>query len=337
MMYGLHRPARAVGRSRWAVAIAGVSIAALALTGCSSGAGAASGGGGDSGPTAITVATLPTANLAALRLGMKLGYFTDEGLKVTTQDVQSGSAMITGTVANKFDFMAVGYVPAFTAVDKKLPIRIIAGNDTGGPTINTDWQVTMVGKDSRIKTVKDLATATIGVNALKGVSEVAVRASLREQGIDDSKIKLTEIPFPEMPAALAAKTIDAAYTPEPFVTEILNQGGRVADAPYAVLGKGFPNGAWGTSLRMIDSKPKVVAAFTRAITKSLKYAAANPDAVREIIPTYTKVPAKVAAEIRLPVFSADLNLDLLHKLLGYTKEFGVIEKVPSDADLFYKP
>lgn len=337
MTYGLHSPARTVRRVRWAGTIAGVAIAALVFTGCSSGGATAPNEGGDAGPTAITVATLPTANLAALRLGIKLGYFTDEGLKVTTQDVQSGSEMITGTVANKFDFMAVGYVPAFTAVDKKLPVRIIAGNDNGGSTIDTDWQVTMVGKDSPIKTVKDLGTATIGLNALKGVSEVAVRASLREQGVDDSKIKFTEIPFPEMPAALASKTIDAAYTPEPFVTEILNQGGRVADAPYAVLGDGFPNGAWGTSLRMIESKPKVVAAFTRAITKSLTYAAANPDAVREIIPTYTKVPAKVAAEIRLPVFSAELNMKLLHKLLGFTKDFGVIEKIPSDADLFYRP
>lgn len=337
MTYELHRREQK-RRVRWAGAVAGLAITALAFTGCASGD-ATTGSEGDGGDelTKITVATLPTANLAALHLGIDLGYFEDEGLEVTTQDVQTGSEMITGTVADKFDFMCVGYVPAFTAIDKGLPVRIIAGNDVGGSTVDTDWQITMVGKDSPVKTVEDLATATIGVNALKGVSEVIVRASLRAQGVDDSQIKLTEIPFPEMPAALASKTIDAAYTPEPFVTAILNDGGSVIDAPYAVLGDGFPNGAWGTSTKMIESEPDTVAAFTRAVTKSLEYAAENPDAVREIIPTYTQVSAEVAAEIRLPVFSAELNLDLLHDLLDFTKEFEVIETIPSDADLFYQP
>lgn len=333
---------RTAHRMRWAGAVAGVAIAALAFTGCSSATPASdtTSGSGDSGPTeltAITVATLPTANLAALHLGIEQGFFEDEGLEVTTQDVQTGSEMITGAVSGTFDFMSVGYVPAFTAIDKNLSVQIIAGNDTSGDSIDTDWQVTVVGKDSKITSPEDLATATIAVNALKGVSETVVRASLREQGIDDAKIKLTEIPFPEMPAALAAGTVDAAFAPEPFVTTVLSAGGAVIDAPGVVLGDGFPNGAWATSLKVIQTDPETVAAFTRAITTSLEYAADNADAVREIIPTYTKVPAEVAAEMRLPVFSAELKKDQLTDLLGYMKDFEIIGAIPSDADLYYKP
>ena len=321
--------------------ILGIATAAtvgmVALAGCtpsSTGDGDAPAGGE---LRAITVATLPTANLAAIHIGLDQGFFEDEGLDVTTQDVQTGSEMITGALGGTFDFFCVGYVPVFTAVSQGLPIRLIAGNDVGGATADVDWQITVAGADSPVQSVEDLATATIAVNALKGVAEIAVRASLQAQGIDDSGIKLTEIPFPEMPAALAQGTVDAAYMPEPFVTGVLAAGGRVADTPYAVLGDAFPNGAWGTTQQVIETDPELVAAFTRAITRSLEFAAENPDAVREIIPTYTQVPAETAAVIRLPVFTAELDDALMEELLGYTEKYGVIEDAVSLEELVYRP
>ncbi|UUT36365.1 ABC transporter substrate-binding protein [Microbacterium elymi] len=184
---------------------------------------------------------------------------------------------------------------------------------------------------------EDLATATVAVNALKGVAEVQVRASLEKQGIDDSKMKLTEIPFPEMPVALSEGRVDAALVPEPFVTAVLQAGGHVVDTPYVVMGKHFPNGAWETSQQVIDRDPETVAAFTRAIIKSVEYARDNPDAVRKIIPEYTSVKPEMAAAIRLPIFSPDLPIDQMQELIGYTKSYGVLEKDLNAADLIYTP
>ncbi|WP_308492521.1 ABC transporter substrate-binding protein [Microbacterium terrisoli] len=323
--------------TRLTTAAALLAASLLAVTACSSG----SPGGGDhqtpGEPVAVTVASLPTANLASVQLGAQQGFFTDEGLDVTIQNVQSGSAMITGLLGGSFDFIASGYVPAFTAQSQGLPLKFIAGNDTGADTPDKDWQIVVAGKGSSVKTPQDLATATVAVNALKGVAEVQVRASLEKQGIDDSKMKLTEIPFPEMPVALAQGRVGAALVPEPFVTAVLQAGGHVVDTPYVVMGKHFPNGAWETSQQMIDQHPDTVAAFTRAITKAVEYARDHPDAVRAIIPKYTSVTPEMANAIRLPVFSPDLNVDLMQELIGYTKKYGTLEKDLNAADLIYKP
>ncbi|MRH28458.1 hypothetical protein GH740_03915 [Microbacterium sp. SYP-A9085] len=323
-------------RTRLILAAAGLAASALVVTACSS-APSTPTEHKDGKPVAITVASLPTANLASVQLGQQQGFFKDEGLDVTIQNVQSGSEMITGVLGGSFDFIAAGYVPVFTAQSQGLPLKFLAGNDTGANTADKDWQIVVAGKNSPVHTPADLATATIAVNALKGVAEVQVRASLEKQGIDQSKIKLTEIPFPEMPVALEQGRVDAALVPEPFVTAVLNAGGRVVDTPYVVMGENFPNGAWETSQQVIDRDPATVAAFTRAIIKSVEYARDNPDAVRKIIPTYTSVKAEMANAIRLPVFNPELNQDLMQQLVGYTKKYGTLEKDLKVADLIYKP
>ncbi|WP_354003030.1 ABC transporter substrate-binding protein [Microbacterium elymi] len=138
-------------RTRFTLAAAGLAASVLAVTACSSGPG----GGADhtdGEPVAITVASLPTANLASVQLGQQQGFFTDEGLDVTIQNVQSGSAMITGVLGGSFDFIAAGYVPVFTAQSQGLPLKFLAGNDTGADTPDKDWQIVVAGKDSAVKT-----------------------------------------------------------------------------------------------------------------------------------------------------------------------------------------
>ncbi|MGO1768510.1 MAG: ABC transporter substrate-binding protein [Microbacterium sp.] len=322
-------------RSRTAL-IAGAGALAMVTTLTACAAGGDDEGGGD-GTATVTIAALSTANMAPIYLGIEQGFFEEEGLDVEIQAVQSGSEMITGAVAGTFDVICAGYVPVYTAMSQGLPLRFIAGNDVGGATADVDWQIVVAGADSDVETAEDLATATVGVNALKGVAEIQVRASLKDQGIDASGIELTEIPFPEMPAALEQGRLDAALVPEPFVTQVLDAGGHVVDTPYANLGESFPNGAYQTTDQFIAENPDTVDAYVEAITRSIEYAQENPDAVREAIPTFTQVPEDVAERMRLPVFDAELDLDKMIELLDYTEEFGTIEDRPGDDDLIYAP
>jgi len=309
---------------------------AVALSGCSGGSDGGDAEGGD-GTTTVKIAALSTANMAPIYIGIEQGFFEDAGIELEVQSVQTGSEMITGVVAGSFDIVCAGYVPVFTAMSQGLPLKFIAGNDVGGATPDVDWQVVVAGADSPVQDAEDLASATIGVNALKGVAEIQVRSSLEEQGVDDSGIELTEIPFPEMPAALEQGHLDAALVPEPFVTQVLDAGGRVVDTPYANLGADFPNGAYQTTEQFIAEDPDTVDAFVGAITKAIDYANENPDAVRAAIPTFTQVPEDVANRMRLPVFNSELDLEKMTTLLDFTETYGTIETRPSDDDLIYAP
>src|SRR5918998_2179841 len=109
------------------------------------GGGAQSEGGG---VTKVTVGTLPIANAAPMYLGMKQGFFREEGLEIAPQMAQSGNELITGLVGDDSQFAFLGYVPVIVARSKGLPVKVVANADTGAETAEEEWQVIMSKKGS---------------------------------------------------------------------------------------------------------------------------------------------------------------------------------------------
>ena len=305
-----------------------VALAALfALAGC--------GDDGDSGAakeeggvTKVKVGVLPISNVAPLYLGMKKGFFKEEGLEVEPAIGQSGNELVTGMVSGSTDFAFLGYVPLMSARSQGLPVKVVANADNGAETEEKEWTLILTKKGSPIKQPADLADKTIAVNALKGVGEVAIKAALEKRGVDPNSIKLLEIPFPEMPAALAKGRVDAIWAPEPFLTSVLGEGGQDVEAPLTTLGPKFPNGNYATTEKQIGESKDVVEAFARAINKSSEYATAHPDEARATIPTFTKIPPDVAKKIRLPLWPPEIDREQLQTLLDYAVQYKVIEKPP---------
>ncbi|KRA23840.1 hypothetical protein ASD65_04950 [Microbacterium sp. Root61] len=314
--------------ARLVTAAAVGAVTTTVLAGCSSGDQAAPAQSGDAEMRTVNVAVLPTSNMAAVYLGEAEGFFADEGLDLNMTTVGGGAEMIAGLQAGSFDFIVAGYVPLFAAAANGLPLAIIAANDVGGGTPDEEWQALLVGADSTAKTATDLEGAKIGVNALKGVAEATIRASLRQQDVDDTTVQFVEIPFSEVPAALANGTVDAAFGSEPFITGTLADGGRVIDTPSYNLGANFPNGAWATSVDITENEADLVDRFTRAITASIEFAAENDDAVRAILPTYTALTPELAEQIRLPIFRSALDRAQLDTLADLLVEFEVVAKAP---------
>ena len=87
-------------------------------------------------------------------------------------------------------------------------------------------------KDGPIKSGKDLEGKTIAVNTLKNICEVTIKASLEKEGVDVDKLKFTEVPFPDMLAALEngrGRRLRGGAVREP------GQGGaRARDRPFYV-------------------------------------------------------------------------------------------------------
>jgi NitT/TauT family transport system substrate-binding protein len=243
---------------------------------------------------------------------------------------------VTAMVSGDLQFGFLGFVPMMAAVSKDLPLKVVASSDTGAETADKEWTVIVVGKNSPIKDVKDLAGKTIAVNALKGVGEVDVKAALDKRGVDPNSIKLLEVPFPEMPAALERKRVDAIWAPEPFLSSVLGEGGREIEAPLTTLGPNYPNGTYSTTEKQLAEDEDVVTGFTRAINKSMEYATEHPDAARATIPTFSKIPPEVAEKIRLPLWPVPIDTAKVTELGNYAVKYGVIEKNPPIDDLIWE-
>jgi NitT/TauT family transport system substrate-binding protein len=312
--------------------VIGVLAVALAVVGCG-GDDDSSGGDGDDGPTTITVGTLPIANAAPMYLGMEKGFFAAENLKIKPQVGEGGAALIPTLLSGDAQFAFVGVIPAITAVAKDLPIKIVTSSDDAAETEEEDWQTLVVPEGSPIRGVEDLPDKTVAVNALRGLAEVVISRSLEKQGVDYREVKLLEVPFPDMPAALEQKRVDAALLTEPFLSAVLAEGGAQIDAPSVETRPGFPNGVYVASEQYISENGDVVDRFARAMNKSLDYAQAHPDAVRRIIPTYTETPKAAAEKLRLPLFDSELDREGIELEAELTAKYGIIEEAPSYDEL----
>jgi NitT/TauT family transport system substrate-binding protein len=270
----------------------------------------------------VTVNTLPIANGLPLDLGIKHGFFEQQGIEINKRTLQSGNDIVLGLSNDQGEIGYVGWVPAMIARTQGIRIVAVAASDVEGTSVNDNWQNILVKGSSAIRTPADLAGKTIAVNALKGVGEVMIKAALKKAGVNPDSIRLLALPFPAMPAALDNGQVDAIWTPEPFMSQALGQGARIVMAPGPVLGKFFPIGTYVARQNWATANPGLVKKFSTAMNRSLSYAQAHPEEIRDLL-------AAAVRNIRLPIWSPLADRDQLLQLARYSREFGVISTLPN--------
>jgi NitT/TauT family transport system substrate-binding protein len=316
-------------RRGWFVAL-GI-VAALVAGGC--GDDEEEGGGGGSGEaaaeqTTLRVGVIPIADVAPLYLGIKQGFFEDQQLKIEPQLAEGGAAITPAVLSGDFQIGFSNTVSLLIAASKDLPVTIISQGVLGGKTEEEAWADLLVLKDGPIKEPKDLEGKTIAVNTLKNICEVTIRKSLSDMGVDDSTLKWTEVPFPDMNAALEAERVDGACVVEPFVSQGTAGKAMGIDPFYVNTAPDLTVATYFTSKQYAEENPEVVERFVTAMQESLDYAQQNPDAVRDTLTEYTQIPPEAAASIKLPQWRQDITLDTVELLSQLSLEYGLIESEP---------
>jgi hypothetical protein len=208
--------------------LAGALVVTLALLG-----GEATAGPKRATLTTITVDTLPIANALPLDLGIAKGFFSNHGIEIKKQILQSGNDIVLALANHNGDIGYLGYTPMMIARTQSIPITLLAASEVEGTSTADNWQNVLVKGNSSIRSPADLAGKTIAVNALKGVSEVVIKAALKKLGVDPNSIKLLAIPFPSMRTALNNGQVDAIHVPEPFLTRVHLDGDRIGSGADA--------------------------------------------------------------------------------------------------------
>ena len=315
-------------RRGWFVAL-GIA-AALVAGGC--GDDEEEGGGGGGGETAemtkLRVGVIPIADVAPLYLGIKQGFFEEQKLEIEPQLAEGGAAITPAVLSGDFQIGFSNTVSLLIAASKELPVTIISQGVLGGKTEEEAWADLLVLKDGPIKEPKDLEGKTIAVNTLKNICEVTIRASLAKMGVDDSTLKFTEVPFPDMNAALEAERVDGACVVEPFVSQGKAGKAKGINPFYVNTAPDLTVATYFTSTQYAEENADVVKRFVTAMEQSLDYAQSNPDAVREILTEYTQIPPEAAANIKLPQWRKDITLPTVELLSQLSLEYGLIESEP---------
>jgi NitT/TauT family transport system substrate-binding protein len=265
------------------------------------------------GAIKLSVAAIPIVDVAPIYLGKAKGFFSEQNLDLTIQSVRGGAEAVPGVVSGQFQFAFANVVSLLLAHSKGLPLKVIAAGNfsTGKPE---DFGGTVVPAGSAIKSMKDLEGKTVSVNQINNIVGIAVRAAMRKAGGDPDKVKLIEVPFPEMPAALGQGRVDAACIVEPFLTVARNQGATPLDWSFANITPNLMIAAYFTTRDYAKANPDVVTRFTSAMNKSLIYASEHPDEARAALLGYTKIEKPIADKLNLPLWSPKINVESMGAL-----------------------
>src|SRR4051812_46988401 len=318
---------------RFSVVVVLISAAAV-LGACGSDDSGGGGGGGNSGqPATLKVGVIPIADVAPLYVGIKQGFFKQEKLTIQPQLAEGGATITAQVVSGDLQIGFSNVTSLVIASSKKLPVRIVASGVQGAASDKDAWDAVLSKKGSPIKDVKALEGKTVSVNNLNNVGPLTINNAMEKAGADYKKVKYVEVPFPDANAALDTGRIDAAFVVEPFVSQGTAQGSNAVTHSFEETAPNYAVATYFATKQYAAQNKDVLDRFVRAIDKSLDYAQSHPDLVRQLVPTYTKIPKDVAAKMKLPQWSADLNQPSIQQTVDLAQRYGFIKDKPDLGEL----
>jgi NitT/TauT family transport system substrate-binding protein len=275
------------------------------------------------GKDKVDAGVIAIVDTAPIHLGKAKGFFDEQNIDLSITPVQGGAASISGAVSGQFQFAFANTTSLLTAMQQGLDVKAVANGSSSTGQPGKDYSAVLVKAGSPIRSARDLAGRKVSVNQLKNIGDTTIRASVRKDGGDPSGIRFVELAFPDAPAALQAGRVDAIWVVEPFVSQAISQGARPVAWNYADATPDLTVAMYFTTGKTDAGLTK---RFTAAMRKSLEYADAHPDEVREVLKTYTQIAPEVIARITLPKWPAAPDKASVQAIADMALADGVLAK-----------
>ena len=218
---------------------------------------------------------IPSGEHAAYYGGIEKGIFAEEGLDVTITRGYGSGDTVTKLATGSFDFGVADVGAVLTARARTgIPVKVVSTVYTHSP------HSLFVLKSSGIANFKGLEGKRIGITP--GNSHRVYFPSVAEKaGTDASKIVWVNMDGGGMAAQLIAKNIDAApfYSIHYYYNNKAAEraGEKIVALPFVEVGFAIYAASIIASDRTVETRPDLVAKFTKAVRRSFEWARDNPD------------------------------------------------------------
>jgi NitT/TauT family transport system substrate-binding protein len=287
------------------------------------------------GAGAETVKVQETAGVpsAFVGFGIEKGVFERHRLKVELEASQGGAATIPALVSGDIQVGGSNVVSSLLARGKGLPVRLIAPGTSAHDEGEKDFGALVVTRDGPIRSLRDLEGETVAVNTLNNIADLVVKASLDKQGVDPASVKLIELPFPEMGAALEKGQAAAAFTIEPFLTQLQREGAKAIDYSYVETRPKLQVGAYAVTEQYAAENPEIVKRYSEAIAENADYVMSHPDEFRDFLSQKAKIEPRLAKSMVLPRFTERIDAESLDATAQLMRRYGLLKEPVSTAQL----
>ena len=270
----------------------------------------------------LRVQGVPTDTGLEANYAESAGIVRKSGLTIDIDLLPNASAAQAAVIGGSIDIGNSTVAALAIARERGLPLAIIALAaiyTTDEPTSEL-----MVPKDSPLKTGRDLNGKTVAVNGLNTIAQFGPAAWIEATGGNPASVHWLELPFAEMPVALARHRIDAALVAEPALTRA-RQSSRVLAKAYDAVSKRFLITAWYATQPWIDANLETAKRFSAMIYEAGAWANANRAQTARVLAEVGHVPPELVRSMNRSTYAEKFEAALLTPQLDAARKYGTLK------------
>lgn len=291
--------------------------------------------------TPVRVGYLPIAECAHLYIAISNGYFQEEGLEVQLQPMRGGATILPALQQEDLD---VGFSNLVSMVMLNSRLRVASD----------DWLLSLAGgtyersghtnhalltrKEDDV-TLEDIGSgrARVALNTTRNIEELMLREYLALNNVQQERMEIVQMAFPEMVPALLRRDVDVVSVVEPFINPPLQQGRvRKIAEQYQAVDETVAVATYAITRQWLRDNGETARAFRRAIRAADNFIKGNELATRRVIGTFTRIREEDLPIIGLPAFEPDVSIKDLEALSRGMVEFQFISAPPQLNQMVYE-
>ncbi len=278
---------------------------------------------------------VPVEEAAMAYYAQEKGFFKAQGVDVELTFFPNGGSVTAGILGNALDCGVTNSGSMTAAFLKGLPLQLLACGAVYAPSAPISHLA--VGKNSGIKTAKDLSGKTFAVSTLHDMIQGTVLAWIDKNGGDWKAINFIEMPPPQMAGAIVAKRIDGGAIVEPFYTSSKDDLYTVGYNYSAVNNdKSFQTLGIAAHKDFIAKSPATAKKIAAAIHEAAKWAnnPKNHTECEKLLAGYTKIDPTVIAGYPRLSFAESNNPALVQPVIDMLAKYAFVDHAFAAKDMF---
>ena len=278
-------------------------------------------------PGHVKIGYIPIGDCLQLYVADGMGYFKEQGISIEKMPMKGGAVIAPAVEAGEIQVGWSNAISIIIAHSKGFDFQFLTSGAISVEDTNRVHSL-LVAKDSPIQKVTDLAGKKVAINTLGNINELSMVALAQKNNLDITKIRLLEVPFPNMETALKKVSVDAILAVEPFVTLSISHGSAryLVKSVHKTYGEKFMIASWFAKKSWVDKNPQKASAFVKAINKASDFIHAHPEKTTSFLVNNTKLTADLAKKITMPAFYSRFDKNDLQRMIDMTARYRFIDK-----------
>jgi NitT/TauT family transport system substrate-binding protein len=183
----------------------------------------------------------------------------------------------------------------------------------------------VVDKNAAYRQAKDFEGQAIAVVALGSISSLSVREWLQQNGADQSKVRLIELPFAAMVAALGRGTIAAALLAEPFLSAGRNDVRPLAKT-FDAIAKSFLISSFFAQRDWIAKNRDLARRFLAVMYDTARWANSHRNESAPILAKYSKLDLERIRTMTRVSYTTTFDASLLQPVLDIAYKYKQLDR-----------